>query len=145
MNGRADSPQPRRDLTWDELPPKRRRFWGWLFVLVFLIAPLARIPFEFAGLSSFAAAMVVLAVIALILVPLGRDAWHELKQRRAGGEDIPPTIGPRIVVGWSVAAVVSWGLFAWLVSLHGPLLPAVPMFITVFAVLRFSQWRRQKT
>jgi hypothetical protein len=41
-------------------------------------------------------AMLVLAVIVLIVVPLGRDAWLELKQRRASGEEIPPTIGPRV-------------------------------------------------
>lgn len=143
MNGHAGSPQPRRDLTWDELPPKRRRFWGWLLFLVFLVAPIARIPFEFAGLPSFAAAMVVLSVIVLVLVPLGRDAWLELKQRRASGEELPPTIGPRVVVGWSITAVVLWGLFAWAVTSHGPLFPLLPLFATAFAVLRFHQWRSQ--
>jgi ABC-type uncharacterized transport system involved in gliding motility auxiliary subunit len=87
--------------------------------------------------------MVVLAVIVMILVPLGQDAWLELKQRRASGEDIPPTIRPRVVVGWSIAAVVFWGLFAWGAASQGPLLPVLPIVVTVFAVLRFSQRRRQ--
>jgi hypothetical protein len=87
--------------------------------------------------------MVVLSVIVLVLVPLGRDAWLELKQRRASGEEFPPTIGPRVVVGWSITAGVFWGLFAWAVTSHGPLFPLVPLFVTAFAVLRFYQWRRQ--
>lgn len=144
MSVNAGSEGSRRNRTWDELPPHRRRFWGWLFVLLLLIAPIARFLLQLLGVSSFAASMIVLAILVLVLVPLGRAAWRELKQRRASGEDIPPRISGRVVIAWFIAAALLWAVFASLVVSQGPLVALLPLFVTATAIWRLSQWHGQR-
>jgi hypothetical protein len=149
MAAANDNPTSRyaqRNRTWDELPPKRRRFYFWLFLLLFLLGPLGRIPLEMAGASSFLAAMIILGLTVVILIPLGWQAWKELQQRRASGEELPP--GPvkgRTVVAWVVATLLFWGAVAWVTAESGgPLIPLIPILCTFVAGRRLMQWRRQR-
>lgn len=135
-----------RNVTWDDLPPRRRRFYFWLILSLFFLGPLGRIPLEMAGASSFAAAMIILGLTVVILVPLGWVAWQELKQRRASGEELPPApVKGRAVVAWVVATLLFWGVVAFVAATSsGAWIPLLPMFFTVIAGRRFLQWRRQK-
>jgi hypothetical protein len=49
---------PEPNVAWNDLPPKRRRFYFWL-IISWLVLPLGRIPLEMAGLSSFVAAWII--------------------------------------------------------------------------------------
>ena len=141
MSRYTDSRSSRWNPGWDELPPMRRRFWLWLVLLLFLIAPGARIPLEFVGFSPFAATTAVLVAALLILVPLGRAAWLELSQQSAGGGETQPTISVLSVGGWALAAVILWGVFAVVAALFGPLIPTMPVIATVVTAQRWYQWR----
>jgi hypothetical protein len=149
MAAANDNPTSRyaqRNRTWDELPPKRKRFYFWLFLLLFLLGPIGRIPLEMAGASSFLAAMIILGLTLVILIPLGWQAWKELQQRRASGEELPP--GPvkgRTVVAWVVATLLFWGAVAWVAAeSRGPLIPLIPMLCTSVAGRRLMQWQRHR-
>lgn len=149
MAAANDNPTSRyaqRNRTWDELPPKRRRFYFWLFLLLFLLGPLGRIPLEMAGAPSFLAAMIILGLTLVILIPLGWQAWKELQQRRASGEELPPVpVKGRTVVAWVVATLLFWGAVAWVAAeSRGPLIPLIPMLCTFVAGRRLMQWRRQR-
>jgi hypothetical protein len=135
----------RRNVTWDDLPPKRKRFYFWLVLALFFLGPLGRIPLEMAGASSFAAAVIILGLTVVILVPLGWVAWQELKQRRASGEELPPApVKGSAVVAWVVATLLFWGAVAFVAATSsGPLIPLLPILCTVIAGRRFLQWRRQ--
>lgn len=128
-NDNQTSRYAQRNRTWDELPPNRRRFYFWLFLLLLLLGPLGRVPLEMAGASSFLAAMIFLGLTVVILIPLGWQAWKELQQRRASGEELPP--GPvkgRTVVAWVVATLLFWGAVAWVAAeSRGPFIPLIPM------------------
>jgi hypothetical protein len=145
-NDNSMSRSAQRNRTWDELPPKRRRFYFWLFLLLFLLGPLARIPLEMAGVSSFSAALIVLVLTVSILIPLGWQAWKELQQRRARGEELPPaTVKRRTVVAWVIATLLLWGALAFLVAeSRGPFIPLIPILCTFMTGRRFVQWRRQR-
>lgn len=143
-----ENPAPRsaqRNRTWDELPPKRKRFYFWLFLLLFLLGPVGRIPLEMAGMSSFLAALIVLVLTVSILIPLGWQAWKELQQRRASGEELPPaTVKGRTVVAWLIATLLLWGALAFLVAeSRGPFIPLIPILCTFMTGRRFVQWRQQ--
>jgi hypothetical protein len=69
---------------WNDLPPKRRRLFGWLFAWWFL-GGLVHIRLRLIGLSQPLVAIVVVALIAATVIPLGWAAWQELQQRRANG------------------------------------------------------------
>jgi hypothetical protein len=149
MAAANDNPTSRyaqRNRTWDELPPNRRRFYFWLFLLLLLLGPLGRIPLEIAGASSLLAAMIILGLTIVIVIPLGWQAWKELQQRRASGEELPP--GPvkgRTVVAWVVATLLFWGAVAWVAAeSRGPFIPLIPMLCTFVAGRRLMQWRRQR-
>jgi CHASE2 domain-containing sensor protein len=145
-NDHSTSGYDRRNRTWDELPPKRRRFYFWLFVLLFLLSPLGRIPLEMVGTSSFVAAMIILGLSVAILMPLGWQAWKELQQRRASGEELPsgPVKG-KTVVAWVVATLLSWSAVAFVAAeSRVPFIPLIPVLCTFVAVRRFMQWRRQR-
>lgn len=133
-----------RNLAWEELPPKRRRFYLWLF-LVFFFGALPRIPLEMAGLPTFMATLIVAALTAVMLIPLGWAAGQEWKQRRASGEEPPPVaVKGRTVVAWVVTTLLFWCVAAFAVAeSSGPFIPLLPMFCTFIAGRRFLQWRRQ--
>ena len=145
-NDNSTSRYDQRNRTWDELPPKRRRFYFWLFLLLFLLGPLGRIPLEMVGTSSFLAAMIILGLTAAILIPLGWYAWKELQERRASGEELPP--GPvkgKTVAAWVVATTLFWGAVAFVAAdSRVPFIPLIPMLCTFVAGKRFMQWRRQR-
>lgn len=146
MGGANENPSSRYTrLGWDELPPQRTRFYFWLF-LFFLLGPLGRIPLEMAGASSFLAAMTILGLTVVILIPLGWLAWQELRQRRANGEDLPPaTVKGAVVVAWAVTSLLFWGAVALVpAESRDPLIPLLPMFCTLITCRRFLQWRRQR-
>ena len=142
-NDDSTSRYHQRNRTWDELPPNRRRFYFWLFLLLFLLGPLGRIPLEMVGTSSFLAAMIILGLTLAILIPLGWYAWKELQQRRVSGEELPP--GPvkgKTVVAWVVATLLFWGAVAFVAAeSRVPFIPLIPMLCTFVAGRRFMQWR----
>ncbi|MBT2520872.1 hypothetical protein [Arthrobacter sp. ISL-28] len=146
-NDNSTSRYAQRHRTWDELPPKRRRFYFWLFLLLFLLGPVGRIPLEMAGASSFLAAMIILGLTVVILIPLGWQAWKELQQRRASGEELPPRpVKGRTVAAWLVATLLFWGAVAFVATgSGGPFFPLLPILCTLVAGRRLMQWRRQKT
>lgn len=135
-----------RNAGWDDLPPKRRRFYLWL-IISWLLLPLGRIPLEMAGLSSLVAAWVIVGLTVLILVPLGWIAWQELKQRREAGEELPPApVKGRTVAGWVVATLLLWSVVIFVAATSSePWIPFLPIACAVITGLRFRQWRRQKT
>lgn len=145
-NDDSTSRYAQRNVTWDDLPPKRKRFYFWLLLSLFILGPLGRILLEMAGSSSFTAAMIILGLTVVITVPLGWVAWQELKQRRASGEELPPApVKGRTVVAWIVATLLFWGVVAFVAATSsGPLIPLLPMFCTFIAGKRFLQWRRQR-
>lgn len=131
--------------SWDDLPPKRRRLFGWLIVW-WLLGSLVSIPFKLVGLSGVVVAVIVVALFAAMMIPAGWAAWQELQQRRADGEESPP---PQVkggsVIGWASATATFWGLYgAVLPYAEGPAIPAVPLWVSVVAVLKFRRWRQQK-
>lgn len=143
MTGGTDSPMSGWNPTWAELPPKQRRFWLWLVLLLFLIAPGARIPLEVLGVSSCVATLIVLGMVSLVLFPLGRAAWLELRNSYATGKETPPRVTSRGVAGWAVATVLLWGVVAALAAVSGPLIPTLPVLVTFMAAQRWYQWRVQ--
>lgn len=133
-----------RNVSWDDLPSKRRRFYFWLFMLLLLIAPLATIPLQLFGLSDVWAGVVVLTAVAAVLIPLGWAAWQELQERRAAGEEPPPAhVRAPVLAVWIVFALLLWVLVVAVVVPRGPVIPLVPILVTVITVIRFRQWRRQ--
>jgi hypothetical protein len=92
------------------------------------------------------AAIIILGLTIVIVIPLGWQAWKELQQRRASGEELPP--GPvkgRTVVAWVVATLLFWGAVAWVAAeSRGPFIPLIPMLCTFVAGRRLMQWRRQR-
>lgn len=145
-NDDSTSRYAQRNVAWDDLPPKRRRFYFWLVLSLLFLGPLGGIPLEMAGASSFAAAMIIVGLTVAILVPLGWVAWQELKQRRASGEELPPApVKGRTVMAWAVATLLLWGVVAFVAATSsGPWIPLIPMFFTVIAGRRFLQWRGQR-
>lgn len=131
---------------WDALPPKRKRFYLWAF-LWWLLGGFLSIPLQLMGLPYLLAALIVLGLAALHLIPLGRAAWQELQQRRASGEEPPPKpVNTGALLGWVVATVTLWALFAVLVPMTDEVaIPVIPIVVTVVAVLRFRRWRTQRT
>lgn len=131
---------------WDALPPKRRRFYLWAF-LWWLLGGFLGIPLQLLGIPYLLAALIVLGLAALHLIPLGRAAQQELQQRRASGEEPPPRpVSTGALVGWVVATIVLWTLFGVLVSMTDEVaIPVIPIVVTIVAVLRFRRWRAQRT
>ncbi|GAA3294228.1 hypothetical protein ACFFON_11800 [Arthrobacter citreus] len=143
MNRNADSRTPGWNPTWAELPPARRKFWLWLVLLLFLIAPGARIPLEVLGVSPSAATLIVLGAALLVIFPLGRAAWLELRDSYATGKESPPQVTSRGVAGWVVSTVILWVVLFALTAWVGPEIPTVPVIVTVMAAQRWYQWRLQ--
>lgn len=143
MSGNTDSRPSGWNPTWSELPPARRRFWLWLVLLLFLIAPGARIPLEALGTSPFAATLIALGLVLLAVFPLGRAAWRELRDSYATGKETPPRVTSRGVAGWVVSTVILWGAVAALAASFGPRIPTLPVIVTVMAAQRWYEWRVQ--
>jgi CHASE2 domain-containing sensor protein len=138
-------PSSPRGGTWDDLPPKRRRFYFCL-ILLFVLGGLAKIPLQILGLTEIWAGMAVLGLTMAVLIPMASAAWKEFRQRRAQGEEPPPSrVKGSIVIVWAVAAILLWGAAAFAAALEGPLIPLVPVIITATAVMKFRQWQQQKT
>jgi len=146
MSPRKDSSGPFSGpaTPWDALPPKRKRFYLWA-VLWWLLGGFLGIPLQLIGIPYFLAALIVLGLAALHLIPLGRAAWQELHQRRASGEEPPPKlVSTGALVGWVVATIVLWTFFGVLVPMTDEVaIPVIPIVVTIVAVLRFRQWRAQ--
>ena len=130
---------------WDALPPKRRRFFLWA-VLWLLLGGFIGVLLQLLGVPSFLASLIVLALAAVHLVPLGRASLQELQQRRASGQEPfkPVTIGT--LVRWTLTAALLWGLVAVLAMTSEQLfVPLLPIIVTVIAVVRVRQWFAQRT
>lgn len=145
-DGESASRYSSRNLSWDDLPPKRRRFLIWFVVLLVLVGPLAAIPLQLIGLSDWWAGVVVLIVMAGVLVPLGRAAWRELQERRASGEEpAPARVRGAVLAAWLLLTLLLWVLLVVVVvAQRGPVIPTVPVLSTVITVTRFRQWLRQR-
>jgi hypothetical protein len=143
-DGKTGFPDSRYRL-WNDLPLKRRRLFGWL-VAWWVLGGLVHIPLRLIGLSQPLVAIVVVALIAATVIPLGWAAWQELQQRRANGEEAPPApVRGRSVVGWAVVTAALWGLYVVVLpAADGPAIPVLPILATVTAVMRFRRWRQQK-
>lgn len=129
----------------DAMPPKRQRFYLWA-VLWWLLGGFIGIGFQLLGIPYLLASLLVLALAAVHLVPLGRAALEELRQRRANGKEPPhhPTTGA--VVGWAVATVLLWVLVIVLAMTSEALfVPLLPILVTVIALIRVRQWRANNT
>ena len=143
MSGNTDSRPSGWNPTWTELPPKRRRFWLWLVLLLFLIAPGACIPLEALGASPFAATLIAVGLVLLVKFPLGRAAWLELRDSYAAGAETPPQVTYRGVAGWLISTVVVWAVVVAVTVWFGPRIPTLPVIVTVLAAQRWYQWRVQ--
>lgn len=137
-------PFPNSATGWDAMPPKRQRFYLWV-VLWWLLGGFIGILLQLLGVHYFLASLIVLALAALHLVPLGRAALDELRQRRASGAEPLKPVTPGALVGWTVAAVLFWVLVAVLAMTSDQMfVPLLPILVTVIAVVRFRQWRAQR-
>jgi hypothetical protein len=143
-DGDSASRYSSRNVLWDDLPPKRRRFFIWLFLLLILIGPLATIPLQLFGLSDLWAGVVVLIAVACVLIPLGWAAWQELQERRATGEEPAPAhVRGAVLAAWIVVTLLFWVLVVMVAIPRGPVIPLIPILFTVITVMRFRQWLRQ--
>ncbi|WP_104054530.1 MULTISPECIES: hypothetical protein [unclassified Arthrobacter] len=131
--------------TWAELPLWQRRFYLWLVLTFVLVDPLARVLLQVLGLSESASSALGAVVSLLILTPFGLASWREAKERKAAGLVPPaPEITHRILTGWIVTAILLWILYGFLVSSQGFVLPVLPLVVSFFAALRWTQRRSQK-
>lgn len=129
---------------WDAMPPKRRRFYLWV-LLWWALGGFIGILLQLLGVHYFLASLIVLALAALHLVPLGRAALEELRQRRNSGAEPRQPVTTGAVVGWAVATVLFWALVAVLVlSSEALFVPLLPIIVTVIAIVRCRQWLAQK-
>lgn len=129
---------------WDAMPPKRQRFYLWV-VLWWLLGGFIGILLQLLGIHYLLASLIVLALAALHLVPLGRAALDELRQRRASGEEPLKPVTTGALVGWTVTAVLFWALVVLLAMTSDQMfIPLLPILVTVIAIIRFRQWRTQR-
>ena len=133
-----------RNRTWEELPPRQRRFYLWIVLSVVFVAPIARILLQVLGLPLSAAALLALALSLLILVPLGLAALREARERKKAGL-VPPVfpVTTRALTAWIVTALVLWILYAFLVVSERFVLPVMPIIVSIVAVRRWVQRRSQ--
>lgn len=140
-------PGPARwDGTWEGLPPKRRRFFIWLFLCWFILGTVGRGLLENLGMPATAAGLLTLAAAGAVLVPTGRAALKEYQQRRAKGEEPEPEpVTGRKVALWVVLALLLWAAMAALLLWDPqPLVPILPLIVTVMTVIYFRRWRREQ-
>lgn len=129
---------------WDAMPPKRRRFYLWV-VLWWLLGGFIGVLLQLLGVHYFLASVIVLVLAALHLVPLGRAALDELRQRRASGEEPLKPVTTGALVGWTVTAALFWVLAVVLAMTSDQLfIPLLPILVTVIAIVRFRQRRTQR-
>lgn len=129
---------------WDAMPPKRRRFYLWV-LLWWVLGGFIGILLQLLGVHYFLASLIVLSLASLHLVPLGRSALEELRQRRASGAEPRQLVTTGAVVGWAVATVLFWALVTVLVLTSEALfVPLLPIIVTVIAIIRCRQWLAQK-
>ena len=130
---------------WAGLPPKRRRFYLWVFLFWFLLGPLGAIPLQIFGASEIGAGVIVFGLSVAVLVPMGWAAWQEFQQRRASGEEpAPARVKGRVVGAWAVATIVFWGVTVLVAASRGPLIPLMPIVLSVITAVRLRTWLRQR-
>lgn len=131
--------------TWAELPLRLRRFYLWLVLVFILVDPLARVLLRALGLSEPVSSTLGLVLSLLILTPFGLAARREARERKEGGL-VPrvPEVTHRAVTGWMVAAILLWILYGFLVVSQGFVLPVLPLLVSFFAALRWTQSRPQR-
>ena len=133
------------DGTWEGLPPKRRRFFLWAFLWWLILGTVVHALLAVLGLPEPAAGLLTFAAALAVLVPTGRAALAERRQRLATGEEPgPEPVTGRKVVLWMGSSLVLWALMAAVLLWEPqPLVPLLPLMVTVMAVIYFRRWRRE--
>ena len=130
------------------MPPKRRRLAGWALVFwFFVLGGLLGSAFEAAGVPQPWRALLVLAVLAAVFVPLIRAAVLETLQLRAEGIELSSyPVTRKSLISAAVITGVLWAIYGIAVVMAQDqfVFPLLPIAGTVWLAFQLHHWRKRQ-